>query len=328
MDLLSVGHRDIPDLLLVNPVSGGGRAGAAVPELQKFSNARGWNVEICVTKDPDDLAAKAQMAAEAGRKRIFVLGGDGTFQLLVNTLAKYPQIVLGVVPAGGGNDFAAALGLPSDPIHAAALLLDGEVRQTDVVRVRTANKREFLYCGGGGTGLDAEAASYANGAYCRLRGRWRYVLAALRALLGFRAFRVRILIGSGEVQCIEACALLVAVLNTPSYGAGHRLAPNAKTDDGRLELVLLDELSLMEIVSLLPAFIWGGQLKTQRLRRFSVARVRIETETPRWFQGDGELLSMTPVEICVVPGAVRVLGPKAPTETNQRAVSLSGERLS
>jgi diacylglycerol kinase (ATP) len=312
MDLLSIDHGDIPDLLLVNPVAGGGRASAAVPELQKFSNARGWNVEICVTKDAGDFAAKAQMAAEAGRKRIFVLGGDGTFQLLVNTLTKYPHIVFGVIPAGGGNDFAAALGLPSDPVQAAALLLDGEVCQLDLVRVRTENGREFLYCGGGGAGLDAEAASYANDAYCRLRGRWRYVLAALRALLGLRAFRVRILIRSGEAQCIEASVLLVAVLNTPRYGAGHCLAPNAKTDDGKLELVLLDDLRLMEILSLLPAFISGGQLKTQRLRRLSVGCVRIETESPRWFQGDGELLGMTPVEISVVPGAVHVLGPKLP----------------
>jgi diacylglycerol kinase (ATP) len=311
VDFPSPGYHDTPDLLLVNPMAGGGRAAAAVPVIRQFSIARSWNVEICITTDPDDLIAKARMAAEAGRKRIFVLGGDGTFQLLVNTLAGYPHIVLGVIPAGGGNDFAASLGLPSDPIHAATLLLnDGEQCRLDLVRVRTADGKEFLYCGGGGVGLDSEAARYANGAYRRLRGRLRYVLAALRALLAFRPFQVRILVRAGEPHSIEASVLLVAVLNTPSYGAGLCLAPNAKMDDGKLELVVLDHLSLAEILRLLPAFIMRGQLKTPRLRRFSVAGVRIETDSPLWFQGDGELLGMTPVEISVALRAVGVLRPR------------------
>lgn len=317
MDLPARGDHDIPDLLLVNPVAGGGRSGSTVPDLQKFSNARGWNVEIYVTKNPDDFTAKARMAAEAGRKRVLALGGDGTFQLLVNALANYPNIALGVIPAGGGNDLAAALGLPADPIQAAALLLDGEVCQLDLVRVRTSDGRQFLYSGGGGAGVDALAANYANVRYRHLRGRLRYVLAALRALPGFRAFRVRARIDSAEPQCIEASVLLVAVLNTPSYGAGLCLAPNAKTNDGKLELVLLDSLKLAEILRLLPAFVSRGQLKTKRIRRFTVTCVRIETDAPRWFQGDGELLGVTPVEIAVVPRAVRVLRPKGPTEISE-----------
>lgn len=311
VDLPSRNHHDIADLLLVNPVAGGGRAGAVVPNLLEFSSARGWNVEICVAKNPQDLAAKARTAAEAGRQRILVLGGDGTFQLLINALANYPNLVLGVIPAGGGNDFAAALGLPADPIQAAALLLDGEVCQLDLVRLRTSDGGEFLYSGGGGTGVDALAANYANGRYRHFRGRLRYLLAALRALLGFRAFRVRVLIDSAKPQYIESFVLLVAVLNTSSYGAGFCLAPNAKTDDGKLELVLLDNLSLIEILYLLPAFVSRGQLKTKRLRRFTVTCVRIETDSSCWFQGDGELLGMTPVEIAVVPRAIRVLRPKS-----------------
>ena len=153
----------IRDLLLVNPVAGGGRSARAVHELREFANRRGWNVEICVTASAEELVAKAREAATTGRKRIFVLGGDGTFQLFMNAVSDYPEIILGVIPAGGGNDLAAALGLPADPVAAAALLLDGEICELDVVKVRTADGRERLYTGGGGVGLDAEAARYANG---------------------------------------------------------------------------------------------------------------------------------------------------------------------
>lgn len=266
-------------------------------------------MDICVTANPDDLASKAREAAKAGRTHILVLGGDGTFQVLLNALVDYPETILGIIPAGGGNDVAASLGLPQDPLEAAALILGGEACPLDVVRVRTADGKERRYAGGGGVGLDAEAARHASGAYRNLRGRLRYLLAVIRALFGFRSIQVRIGMTANGPQNLEATALLIAVLNTPSYGAGLCLAPDAKTDDGRLDLVVLDDLSVVEILALLPALASRGELKTKRVRRFSVERVRIETERPCWFHGDGELLGMTPVEISVVPQAIRVLRP-------------------
>ncbi|HKN23384.1 MAG TPA: YegS/Rv2252/BmrU family lipid kinase, partial [Candidatus Acidoferrum sp.] len=286
-----------------------GRANSALPGLQKFAHQRNWNVEFCVTNSPGDLADKARQAARAGRKRILVLGGDGTFQLLLNAVADYPQTILGIIPAGGGNDLATALGFPPDHIQSAALLLEGEVCLLDAARVRTADGNERFYAGGGGVGLDAAASRYANGAYRNLHGRSRYVLSAIRALRGFRAIRVRITIGSGEREALEATALVVGILNTPSYGAGLYLAPSAKTDDGKLELVILEDLSLLQILGLLPAFASRGTLNTKRLRRFSTTCVSIETEPPSWFHGDGELLGMTPVVVTVVPGAIRMLRP-------------------
>jgi diacylglycerol kinase (ATP) len=298
---------DQSDLLLVNPAAGGGRAAAAVPDLKELAIRRSWNVDICLTQSPDDLAAKARHAADTGRKRILVLGGDGTFQLLVNALACHPQIILGVIPAGGGNDLAAALGLPPDPVQAAALLLEGEIQELDVLRVRTSDGNERFYTGGGGVGLDAEALRYANGPYRNLPGRFRYLMSAIRALFAFRAIRARVAFCESQSNTLEARALLVGALNTPSYGGGLYLSPEARTDDGRLDLVLLEDLNLGQILTLLPALALTGQLNTRRLRRFSTTAVRIETDPPCWFHGDGEILGMTPVEVSVVPRAVRVL---------------------
>jgi diacylglycerol kinase (ATP) len=307
----------VTDLLFVNPAAGGGRAGNALPGLRKFASQRGWNVQICVTESPIDLATKARTAAETGRNRLLVLGGDGTFQVLLNAVADHPQLILGVIPAGGGNDLAAALDLPSDPVQAAALLLEGEVCFLDAAKVRTADGREWLYTGGGGVGLDAAAARYANGTFRHLRGRLRYVLAAIRALVGFHAIQVRIIVGAKEPQVLEATVLLAGILNTPSYGSGLCLAPDAKTDDGSLELVLLENLPAFQILRLLPALASRGDLKTNRVHRFSTQCVRIETKLPCWFHGDGELLGMTPVEVSVVPRAIRMLRPARKVEPNR-----------
>jgi diacylglycerol kinase (ATP) len=300
---------DKSDLLLVNPTAGGGRAAAALLALREFANRSGWNVDIIVTQTPNDLAQAACRAAESGQKRIFVLGGDGTFQLLVNALARYPQTILGVIPAGTGNDLSAALGLPCDPVQAAALLLQGAIYELDVVRVRTSEGNERLYTGGGGVGLDAEAARYANGVYRSLPGRVRYLMAAIRALFGFDAIPVKVTLSEGEPKILEARALLVAVLNTPSYGGGLSLAPEAKTNDGRFDVVILEHSSFGRILTWLPALAFSGRLKTQRLRRFHSTHVRIETDPPGRFHGDGEILGVTPVEVSIVPRAIRVLRP-------------------
>ena len=312
MPNLSARPHGIPDLVLVNPVAGGGLAQEVLPSLKDFARRRGWLVEFRSTQSPENLAAEARRGAAEGHKRLFVLGGDGTFQVLLNALAGASGIVLGVIPAGGGNDLAASIGLPQDPLLAADLLLDGQPALLDAALARTADGKERLYTGGGGVGLDAEAARYASGVYRNLRGRPRYLLSAIRALMGFHSIRLHVLIGTDRQVEINANALLLCVLNTPCYGAGLRLAPDAQTDDGKLDLVLLEDLSFLEVLALIPSLARRGELRTVRVQRFRVDQVRIETDRPCSFHGDGEILGNTPVEVAVVPSAVRILRPRNP----------------
>ena len=296
------------DFVLVNPAAGGGRAGEILPGLRNFAQEQNWRVEFCITNSPEDLAAKARLAANKGHRRLFVLGGDGTFQVLLNALADDPNVVLGIIPAGGGNDLAAALRLPVDPLRAVShLLLHGEVCRVDAVRVRTADGRERLYTGGGGVGIDAEASRYASGVYRNLNGRARYLLSALRALCGFHSFTANVSLGPNEFRRLKVRALLVAVLNTPSYGAGVYLAPDAQMTDGELNLVILEDRSILKTLRLLPSLWSRGELHTDHVQRFRVTCARIETAQPCRFHGDGDILGMPPVEISVVPRAFSIL---------------------
>jgi diacylglycerol kinase (ATP) len=197
--------------------------------------------------------------------------------------------------------------LPLDPVKAAgAILTRGEAIPLDAARVRTADGAERLYMGGGGIGLDAEAARFANGAYRKMRGRSRYLLSAVRALWGFRGIGVRVSMEGAGQSFLQATALVLGILNTPSYGGGLRLAPEASLSDGQLDVVLLENLGVLEIASMLPRLAMSGEIRTERIQRHCVTRARIETERPCAFHADGEIIGMTPVEIVVVPGAVRV----------------------
>ena len=258
-----------------------------------------------------ELESQTRQAIAAGVRSLFAVGGDGTFQGLVNA-AFGADVLLGILPAGGGNDFASALQIPEDPVQAAKALLEGQVVRTDLARARTADGCERLYLGGGGVGIDVEAAQYAAAAFRRLPGRSRYIAAALRALCGFKPINLRVEFPGNSSAAIETAALLGAVLNAPTYGAGIRLAPEAQLCDALLDVVVVENLGLLRVLVLLPRLARTGELRTSRIRRARARSVKLTTDRPCLFHGDGEILGPTPVEIETIPQAIRVLAP-APT---------------
>jgi len=123
---------------------------------------------------------------------------------------------------------------------------------------------------------------------------------------------VRIDFPEGEVVSWEAKALLAAVLNSPTYGAGLRLAPGATLDDASLHVVLIEDIGTLGVLRLLPRLMGSGELRTSRVKRWRAQHVRLTTDRPCMFHGDGEILGPTPVEIEVVPRAVQVWAPVRP----------------
>ncbi len=300
--------RESPPLVLANPAAGGGRARAILPRIRKMFESLGISAHFVATNSAEELESAARHAVSQNQRLLLAMGGDGTFQALANGVFG-ADVVVGVLPVGGGNDFATALGIPRDPLKAAEAILRSRPRHTDLIRARTADGRERFYVGGGGVGLDAEAANYANGSYRHLPGRIRYIAAALRALMGYLPLDVRMEFPESEQGPVTAKALLAGVLKTPTYGAGLRLAPDATVDDGLLHLVLIEDLSTFDVLKLLPQLMKTGDLRTSRVKRWKVKCVRLTTGRPCLFHGDGEILGPTPVVLEVVPRAIRVLAP-------------------
>jgi diacylglycerol kinase (ATP) len=300
--------RDSAVTVFVNSVAGGGRARSHVGQIQKLFESFHVHAQFVMTNSAAQLEACAHNSIMQARRALFAMGGDGTFQALANAVYG-TDMLLGVLPLGGGNDFAAALGLPDNPLKAAEAILRGKSRFVDLVRVRTAEGRTRLYAGGGGTGLDAEAARYASGAYRRFPGRSRYIASALRALAGFVPLEIHVEFPGSDLKDHEAKALLAAVLNSPTYGAGLRLAPGATVEDGWLHVVLIEDIGTMGVLRLLPRLMGSGELRTSRVKRWRAQRVRLTTTPPCLFHGDGEILGTTPVEIEIVPRAVQALVP-------------------
>lgn len=308
---LSAIARQAPAIVFVNPLAGGGRAGSHLLRVREIFDREKIHVEFVPTESAADLESRAGAAISAGHRLLLAMGGDGTFQGLANA-AFGSDVLLGVLPAGGGNDFATALGLPKDPAAAARAVLHGKPRSVDLIRARVDGGRERLYACGGGMGLDVNAVQLAAGTYRLWPGRLRYVASALHALRDSKPLLVRAEFPGSEIPAIEARVLLAAVLNTPTYGGGMRLAPVARMDDGWLDLALVKDLSALQVIGLLPQLLKSGNLPNSYVQATRARRVRLVTDRPCFFHGDGEIFGPAPVEIEVVPSAVRILAPAQP----------------
>jgi len=296
-------------LVFSNVQAGRGKAHGLIPHVEQVFRNRGLTSEIRATSSSKEMESQAKEAIQSGAKLVFALGGDGTLQGLVNAACGH-DVVLGVIPAGGGNDFVRALGLPPDPLAALNAAIAGEPRAVDLVRVRTGDGHTRLYLGGGGVGFDADAARFAGGRYKNWPGRSRYLAAAIHAYATHTPRRVKVTFESSNEVSTWQRSVLSCVLNTPTFGAGIRLAPKARINDGLLDFVSLEELGLARLLRILPRLAFSGTLYIPQLHTVQFRKLRLETETPAHFHGDGELLGLTPVEIEVAPGAARFLAPK------------------
>jgi YegS/Rv2252/BmrU family lipid kinase len=307
MDARSLVSRQTPAVVFVNPSAGGRRTQTYLPRIKNLFAVHQFHAEFVFTPSLEELESRTRAAIASGRRVLLAMGGDGTLQGLVNA-AYGSDVVLGILPTGGGNDFAAALGLPKNPLAAAQATLGGQPRAVDLLRSRTADGRERLCVGGGGVGLDAQSAHHAM-SYRRIPGRLRYVAAALRALIEFVPFCVRADFPGAESPSIEEKVLIAAVLNTPTYGGGIRLATTAKIDDGLLTAILVKDLRAFQVLALLPRLVTRGDLPDSHLLQVSAKRVRLTPDRTCLFHGDGEILGPAPVEIEVLPRAIRILAP-------------------
>jgi len=234
------------------------------------------------------------------------LGGDGAFHHLVEA-AVGSNAILGFLPAGNGNDIAADLGIPIDPLDAAEAFLRSTPRPIDLVRARFGDGRVAHYIGAGGMGLDAESAHLANTKFKAWPGVTRYLAGLSWTFVHERAMDLH---AEFDGASWDGRILFIAVANSTRYGSGIRIAPEARMDDGWLDVALVSEIRWARLLEAIPIVLTSGDLRSfPEVRRFRCKRIVLEAERPARVHGDGELLGESPAEFEVQPGAVRVMTP-------------------
>ena len=283
--------------LLCNPSAGGGRAAKLLPRAERALRELGVRFHTEVTRDLEHGRELARQAATGGEVTV-TLSGDGLIGVVVGVLREFPGAVLGILPGGRGNDTARMLAIPPQIDAACAVIAGGAERDLDIGDVEG---RSFI--GIASLGFDSDANRIANAAPSQL-GRLVYVYGALRALAAWQpaAFELRL-----DGEPLSYTGYSAAACNTGCYGGGMQLAPDARVDDGLLDVVLIAQHAKRGFLRNLPRAFSGAHVHHPAVRVLRGRELRVDADRPFTVYADGDPIGDTPVTIRIVPHALRVL---------------------
>ena len=299
--------------LIVNPVSGADAAPDYLPELNERLRAAFGELDIAMTVAAGDALNLARRAAEEGCERLFVAGGDGTLNEVLNGVAAVPsalgRVTFGVIPLGTGNDFAAALGLPEDAGRAVEVMLGGRTLRTDVGVV---NGRHFVNVSAGG--FIAEVSDAVNPQLKTIAGKFAYIIGGAQVLLEYEpvAARLRAVLEDGSEVARETGVQMFAVCNSRLVGGGRPIAPGALINDGALDVCVVEAVPTLEFVRLLGSVADGGHIEDERVAFFRAREVELRFDRRIKVNTDGEVLEADECRYHVLPRAARFLAGDAP----------------
>ena len=272
---------------------------------------------VATTGAPGDAARLARTAVEQGFARILVAGGDGTTGEVVTGLLSAPRLEhpsLGLLPVGSGCDLARSLGLPRGLDAALEVIAAGHLRPLDAGRVELLDARggrQVRYFANElSAGLSGDTVKRARGLSKTLGPRIGFLLGAVSAVLTHQPFEASLEVDGERVY--EGPISLLVVANGCYFGAGMRVAPEARVDDGLFEVVLARGLPRHEILHWLPAFYLGrhgGHPQVSFHAARSVALIPKAGDAVVEVDGEGGFA--LPLRITCLPGALRVHTPAA-----------------
>lgn len=278
---------------IVNPVAGVGAARDAEKRLRAELDRLGREAVFLHTGEAHEAEALAREAARPGETVVSV-GGDGTASEVASGLLG-TGAALGIIPAGTGNDFIKTTGIPADPVEALHFLLEKPARPIDV---GLANGKAFLnVCG---TGFDVMVLDHAERFKRRFHGLLPYLLGLLQAIWHYRPVQLHLNVDGHES---DEQALICAVANGRWIGGGIPICPDARPDDGKLDLVLVGHVPRWKIPFYLPGLMSRKVLTFPFTRHLLCDRVTLRGDSLR-VQTDGEISGMASVTFEMRPGSL------------------------
>jgi diacylglycerol kinase (ATP) len=290
-----------PARLIINSKSGSFDEQVQTPErLVAMLRAHGIAADVYLKTSGRQVRKWTREAVKNGEDLIIVVGGDGTIEDVALSLVG-SDTVLGIIPAGTMNNLARELGIPLDVKQACALIGAGITRQIDVGCIRSG-KKDAYFLESAGLGL---AVVLPVGQAVR-KGRWNKLPSALQKLFAQKPGPVEVELDNG--QKITVNSELVTVSNAPLYALNNLLAPDAKMDDGMLDVAVYDGMSSVDIASHFQKTLRSQRVENPNIRFYRTHKVHIRAnqELPDVADKD-ELPAREVLDFEVFPRAVNVI---------------------
>jgi diacylglycerol kinase (ATP) len=297
--------------IILNPMADMGNAWRVARDLRSITEQHG-GVDWSGTVYPGHAIELAQQAGEQGYSMVIAMGGDGTVHEVVNGLMKVPEgnrPTLGVVPAGSGNDFAHAIGVPATSDHALVHALNTEASAVDLGLLTDEHGKQEYFDNTLGIGFDT-VVTIRSHKLPVLRGFLMYLTAVIQTiLLNHNAIAMQI---ETEDQKWDQSNLLLTMCNGPREGGGFMMAPEAKIDDGILHYAMIKSVSRPMMFRLIPEVMNGTHGRFKQVSMGSCKKMSVAANRALYIHTDGEVYSgfgtnIRKVTFEVMPGVLKVV---------------------
>jgi len=298
--------------VIVNPRSGRGMTESRWARLRGGLSEGLGELDSAFTTGRRDATAIARREAEAGRRLIIAMGGDGTIsEVACGILCAGGRTELGIIPRGTGGDFRRTLELPDDIAEAGRRIRDGAPRLIDAGRVTYRGPdgqdetRHFVNVAS--FGFSSAVASRANASSKRFGGKLAFLSATVGALMSYDNTDVWIRSDGGDRQ--RHRVLLAALGNGRFFGGGMKICPDATLDDGAFDLVTVGDFSRTEVLANVGRLYNGTHLELDAVHSARVKRLEVEAVEPDLqipVELDGETPGHLPAVFEILPAALHV----------------------
>jgi diacylglycerol kinase (ATP) len=291
-------------MVLVNPHSGLPRSLVTMQRaIESHWDLPGTDLFYQFTRSAQDGVDKVKRALERDLDVVLVAGGDGTVSTVGRALVG-TSTALGVIPTGSGNGFARHFGIPLTPARAVEGLSDADVRDTDVGVVN--GTYFFVTCS-----MAWDASIVRSFDRSPVRGVLPYIFAGVQELFQFEAQDIEVSIDSCSPETFSE-PMVFTIANMTQFGGGALIAPQARADDGLLELVVALRQDVPMLIANIGRLFDGSVNKLPQVSTRQLRTMRVTRASASPIQIDGELVDADrEVEVGIRPGALRVLVPPA-----------------
>jgi diacylglycerol kinase (ATP) len=273
--------------VILNPVSGNGKALDILPKLYKWISKNRMEFEFFSTTGPGDGYKLGRYVRRERFDRAVVVGGDGTINEVGSALLG-SNTVMGVLPGGKGNDFFKMIGTDGRLDSAFHTAFFGAPHKIDVGII---NNKPFF--NSVGVGFDAEVAEIVVKNE-KASGMWAYLLAVFKAWRNLHPVTIEIEL-DGTV--LRRDITLVCVGNGCSSGGGFYLTPSARVDDGLFDVCVIKRLSRGKIFQYLPRTLNGSHIRLDATAIYRCKKVIVKSRSKLPVHVDGEPLQPSPRKI-------------------------------
>ena len=308
--------------IVVNPKAGSDKCQEDWPEIKKLLEEKGFDFEFVVTEHQRHAIELVQNAVEKGFRNFISVGGDGTLNEVINGIflkhqKLLPEIKLGVVTVGTGNDWGRTHHMPAEYSKMVDVIKKGHLFGHDIGKAKYRFDHEDAnryFINIAGMGFDAMVAKKVNVMKEKgYRGLFVYMYSLLSSLIRFKPTRL-IIYSDGEM--IYSDSTFLASIGICRYnGGGMMLLPDAVPNDGLFDLTIIRKVSRLKVMANIKNVFDGSFVKIKEVERFQGKSFTVISEPPHALnlETDGESLGNAPLDFEVIPRAINMIVPEYAT---------------